>query len=191
VLYRIWRDFENLPHFMSHLESVVTAAGRHSHWIARSTGGRRIEWDAEIVTDQKNRRIAWRSLEGSELRVAGTVVFDRLPGHGRTRLRVSLKYDPPGGVLGAALARLFGNDPAELIERDLREFKRLVESGDLETLLKLPPGRRLARNLTETSPGHSFHEEPPYDVVQDASEDSFPASDPPGWVSTSISRSPW
>src|SRR5688572_29673997 len=66
---RKWRNFENLPRIMTHLESVRVIDDRRSHWVAKanSAGGKRFEWDAEITVDEPNRRIAWRSLPGADV----------------------------------------------------------------------------------------------------------------------------
>jgi len=129
-LYRFWRNFENLPRFMKHLESV-TGEGNRSHWVARGPAGFSVSWEAEIINEQPNSLIAWRSLEGSQVATAGSVHFTRAPGDRGTEVRVTLKYDPPAGKVGALIAGLFGEGPAQQIEEDLRRFRRLAESGQL------------------------------------------------------------
>jgi uncharacterized membrane protein len=125
-LYRTWRNFENLPHFMKHLESVRVFDPVRSHWVARAPGGKTVEWDAEIINEHENEMIAWRSLEGADVDNAGTVRFRSIDGG--TEVRVSLEYDPPGGSLGAAFARYFHEEPGEQIEEDLLRFKQMMES---------------------------------------------------------------
>jgi uncharacterized membrane protein len=128
-VYRFWRNFENLPRFMDHLESVTVLDERRSHWVAKGPGGSRVEWDAVVHNEIPNELIAWRSLEGSEVDNAGSVHF--LPTeNGDTEVRVVLRYDPPAGKLGAAVARLFGEDPGRQIAEDLRRFKQVVEAGE-------------------------------------------------------------
>jgi hypothetical protein len=56
-VYAFFRDFQNLPRFMSHLESVRVDNG-HSHWCAKGPLGTRIEWDAEIVEDLPGKHIS-------------------------------------------------------------------------------------------------------------------------------------
>jgi len=131
-LYELWRDFDGLPRFMSHLVSV-RQDGTHSHWIARGPAGLTVEWDAEIINQEPGRLIAWRSLEGSQVRTAGSVHFMPLPGDRGTEVRVTLKYDPPAGKLGGWLAWLFGADPGRQIREDLRRFKALAEAGEIPT----------------------------------------------------------
>ena len=110
-VYRFWRDFENLPRFMTHLIDVDTTTDGRSHWVAKGPLGLKVEWDAEIVADTPAEVIGWKSLDGSDVDTAGSVRFRELP-HGRgTEVRVNLKYDPPAGKLGRAIAKLFGEAP--------------------------------------------------------------------------------
>ena len=126
-LYRYWRNFENLPRFMNHLESVSVTGGGRSHWVAKAPAGTKVEWDAEIYNEKQGELIAWRTLEGSQVASAGSVRFEEAPGGGSTLVRVSLKYDPPGGRLGSLVARLFGENPQQQIEEDLARFKDIME----------------------------------------------------------------
>jgi uncharacterized membrane protein len=140
-LYRFWRDFENLPRVMSHLESVKDLGNRRSHWVARAPLGTTVEWDAEVITERLNELIGWRSLEGSTVSNAGSVHFTRAPAGGGTLVEVELKYNPPAGKTGAALARLLGEAPELQIEEDLRHFKQLMEAGAVPATGQ-PSGRR-------------------------------------------------
>ena len=132
-LYRYWRQLENLPCFMSHLESVRQLNTKRSHWLAKGPLGTTVAWDAEIITDKPGRTIAWRSLQGSEVDTAGSVHFTPLPGNRGTEVRVVLKYDPPAGKVGAMVAKMLGEAPERQIEEDLRHFKQITESGELPT----------------------------------------------------------
>jgi uncharacterized membrane protein len=127
-LYGFWRNFENLPRFMNHLESVKRFGGNRSHWVAKAPGGTTVEWDAEVYNEKEGEMIAWRTLEGSQVASAGSVHFEPA-GEGATNVRVNLKYDPPGGKLGALVARLFGENPQRQIEEDLARFKEMMEGG--------------------------------------------------------------
>jgi uncharacterized membrane protein len=130
-VYRFWRYFENLPTFMTHVEDVDTTTDGKSHWVARGPLGLRFEWDAEIVTDKPNEVIAWRSLEGSTVENAGAVYFERAAGGRGTVVRVELQYNPPGGAIGAAVAKLFGEEPRQQLYDDLRAFKQILEIGEV------------------------------------------------------------
>ena len=131
-LYRFWRNLENLPRFMRHLESVEKITDSISRWRAKGPGGMTVQWDAEIYNEVPDKLIAWRSLEGSTVVSAGSVNFDVVPGRG-TRVTAHLQYSPPGGRLGARVARLFGRDAGTEIRHDLRRFKRLLETGPVGT----------------------------------------------------------
>ncbi len=138
-LYRFWRDLHNLGRFMSHLESVRTE-GNRSHWVACGPLGTRAEWDAEIITERANELIGWRSLPGSEVDTAGSVHFRALPEGRGTEVCVALKYDPPAGKVGAAVARLFGSSPQAQIREDLRRLKQFMETGEIPTTAGQPRG---------------------------------------------------
>ena len=127
-LYRFWRNLENLPRFMRHLESVERITDTLSRWRAKAPAATTVEWTAEIINEVPNKVIGWRSIEGSDVVSAGSVNFDEAGSS--TRVRVKLQYSPPGGKLGAAVARLFGRDAATEIREDLQRFKQLIETGE-------------------------------------------------------------
>lgn len=126
-VYEFWRTLENLPTVMRHIESV-TSDGRRSHWVAKAPAGMTVEWDAEIIHDERDRLIGWRSLDGSMVAAAGSVHFEPIPG-GATRVWVRFQYDPPGGRLGAWFAGLVGEDPAAQVREDLQRLKEKMEGG--------------------------------------------------------------
>jgi uncharacterized membrane protein len=128
-LYRFWRNLENLPRFMRHLESVERITDTLSRWRATGPGGTSVEWTAEVINEVANKVIGWRSIEGSDVVSAGSVNFEELA-PGQTRVRVRMQYSPPGGKVGAALARLLGRDAGTEIREDLDRFKQLIETGE-------------------------------------------------------------
>ena len=130
-VYSFWRDFSKLPQFMRHLESVTEIDERRSHWVAKAPAGKTVEWDAEITEDVKNERISWRSVEGSEIYNAGTVHFSKAPGDRGTEVRVEFEYDPPFGKLGSKVAMLFREEPGQQVKDDLRNFKQVLEIGEV------------------------------------------------------------
>lgn len=132
-LYQFWRNFENLPQFMDHLESVQARGDRRSHWVAKAPAGQTVAWDAEIVDDRPNEFIAWRSLPGSDISNAGSVRFRPGPEGRGTEVDVRLEYSPPGGLLGVGIAKLFGEEPGQQVAGDLRRFKNLIETGEVPT----------------------------------------------------------
>jgi uncharacterized membrane protein len=146
-LYRYWRQLENLPRIMSHLESVTEIDQKYSHWVARAPGGMTVEWKAEIVSETENREILWRSTEGAQITNAGSVRFVEAPGDRGTEVHVMLSYHPPAGSVGVAVAKLFGEEPQHQIEDDLRRFKQFMEAGEIATTQGQPSGRSLKRQI--------------------------------------------
>ena len=128
-VYRFWRNFENLPRFMDHLESVTVIDENTSHWVAKGPAGSSIDWDAVIHNEIDDELIAWRTLPGAEVSSAGSVHFTPV-GEGATEVRVVLSYDPPAGRLGAAVAKLLGEEPAEQVSEDLRRLKQVMDAGE-------------------------------------------------------------
>jgi len=183
-LYRVWRDFANLPLFMNHLKSVevdVSSGGRTSHWAAKAPLGMDIEWDSELTEDRENAYLAWRSLPGAVIESEGSISFADAPGGRGTTVQVSMQYDSPGGSMGAAFATLFGQEPGQQVREDLRGFKQIMETGEMPTAAYQPSGRVGREKAMPVSPTPRAKRKK--DTVQRASEDSFPASDPPGWIS--------
>jgi uncharacterized membrane protein len=129
-VYGFWRDLENLPRFMEHLESVRVLGQERSHWKARAPAGTTVEWDAETVEERPGELIAWRSLPGADVTNAGNVRFADAPAGG-TEVLVRLSYDPPGGKLAATIAKLFGEEPSLQLSGDLRRFKQVMELGEV------------------------------------------------------------
>lgn len=127
-LYPFWRNLENLPLFMRHLESVERLDERRSRWTALGPLGLPISWEAEIFREEPDRVIAWRSLPGQAIRQAGAVRFVPRADGEFTELRVSLQYSPPLGRAGAAVAHLLGADPEKQIREDLEQMKRMLEA---------------------------------------------------------------
>lgn len=141
-LYRFWRNFENLPHFMKHLKHVSVVNDKRSHWIATAPMGGSVEWDAEIINEQENRLIAWASVEGADIDNSGFVRFQPAPDGRGTEVKVVLEYNPPGGAVAATFAKLFGEEPKQQIGDDLRRFKMLMEAGEIATVEGQPSGRK-------------------------------------------------
>jgi len=143
-LYSFWRNFENLPRFMRHLDSVSetdTGDGR-SHWIAKTPMGSRVEWDAEVVDEREGQLISWRSLPGSQVHNTGSVLFESLPGDRGTMVRATFDLAPPGGAAGRLAAKALGPITKQQVHEDLRRFKNLMEAGEIPTTEGQPEGRR-------------------------------------------------
>ena len=140
--YDLWRNVENLPRFMKHIVSVTAIGPGLTRWVATAPAGTRVEWDAEITNDQPGRLIAWRSLDEADVDHAGVVRFDADATGRGTIVRVEMHYAPPAGRFGAAVAKLFGEEPSQSIQEDLRRFKRLAETGEVPTTDGQSHGRR-------------------------------------------------
>jgi uncharacterized membrane protein len=140
-VYRFWRNFENLPRFMDHLEAVTVIDETRSHWVAKAPAGAKVEWDAVIHNEIENELIAWRSLPGADVRNAGSVHFTPVADGSRTEVRVVLSYEPPAGKLGAVVAKLLGEEPSKQIEDDLRRLKQVMEGSEVPGNSRHPAGR--------------------------------------------------
>lgn len=139
-LYSFWRNLENLPRFMKHIKSVVVQDDTHSHWVANAPLGQDVEWDAVIVNDEPNHLIAWTSAEDAPIENSGFVRFQPTTGDRGTEVKVVMEYQPPGGKLAAAIAKLFGEEPEQQIGDELNRFKQLMEAGEIATTEGQPKG---------------------------------------------------
>ena len=142
--YRFWSNFENLPRFMSHLESVRVLGDRRSEWTMRGPLQMRAKWTAQIVDQRENQWIVWRSDPDSTVPNNGSVQFRKAPGNRGTEVTVAIQYAPPAGPIGKAIASIFGKNPQHVVREDLRHFKQLVEAGEIATTVGQPHGRRSA-----------------------------------------------
>ncbi|MCC5643636.1 SRPBCC family protein [Nostoc sp. CHAB 5824] len=148
-LYHFWHNFENLPRFMKHLKDVKVHNNKQessghatrSHWTTSGVLGGSVEWDADIIEDRENELIAWASVEGADVDNSGFVRFQPAPGDRGTEVKVVTKYNPPGGAIGATIAKLFGEEPEQQIGDDLRRFKMLMEAGEIATTEGQPRGK--------------------------------------------------
>jgi len=140
-IYRFWRNFENLPRIMSHLESVTVVSPERSHWKAQAPMGKAVEWDAVIINEIENELIAWKSVDEATVPNAGSVHFRDAPAGRGTEVKVVLEYQPPAGALGARVAKFLGEDPDTQVREDLRRFKQMIEAGETPTIEGQPSGR--------------------------------------------------
>jgi uncharacterized membrane protein len=129
-LYRFWRNIENLPRFMAHLESVRELDQRRSYWKVRAPLGTTVEWTAEIVEDRPDELISWRSVEGAQVPNSGVVRFVPAPGGRGAEVHFEISYSPPAGLVGTAIATLFGKEPGRQVDGDLRRLKQMLEAGE-------------------------------------------------------------
>lgn len=127
--YAWWRGLTNLPQIMPDVKSVEPQGGSTeiTHWKVAGPLGKTVEWDARIIEDIADEKIAWASVdsERSQVATSGAVRFD--DHGGTTGVEVSLAYDPPAGAVGDAVAALFAN-PQSKVEKALQAFKTTIES---------------------------------------------------------------
>lgn len=146
-VYAFWRQLENLPLFMKHLDSVEDLGNGRSRWVAKTPAGGRVEWEAETLEDRRGELLSWRSVEGSQVYNAGTVRFENASGGRGTAVKVHLELVPPGGIAGRVAARLLGPITKQHVHEDLRRFKNLMEAGEIPSTSGQPAGRRHALHM--------------------------------------------
>ena len=147
-LFAYWRDFKNLPRFMEHLEWVQCETPTRSRWRVRRPNGKCIEWEADIINEHPNELIAWRTLEGSDVRHAGSIRFTPAPGGRGTEVKLAVEYEVAGGKFTSGIAKLFRHSPEQQIREDLRHFKQVMEAGEIPTLEGQPGATDKARHDT-------------------------------------------
>jgi uncharacterized membrane protein len=131
-LYAYWRDFSNLASFMENIVSITPIDDERSHWVVKAPGGRTVEWDARVTEDHAGELLAWTSEPGADVPNSGRVEFREAGARG-TVVTAMIAYDPPAGVVGKIVAKMFQREPAIQARRDLRRFKQLMETGEIAT----------------------------------------------------------
>ena len=142
-LYAYWRDFTNLPSFMDNVISIDVLDDRRSHWVVRAPAGKTVEWDAVITEEIEGSTIAWASTDDADVPNSGRIDFRDAQGGRGTIVTATILYDPPAGVVGKLIAKMFQREPAIQARRDLRRFKQLMETGEIAT------ASRTAKQLAE------------------------------------------
>lgn len=119
--YNQWTQFVDFPQFMSGIKSVTQLGDNRLEWVAEIAGVRR-KWQANIVEQVPDQKVAWAATEGATN--AGAVTFQDVGG-GQTSVRLSLEYEPEGLVekVGDKL-----NVVENQVEGDLDRFKAFIES---------------------------------------------------------------
>jgi uncharacterized membrane protein len=128
-IYRFFRNFENLPRFMTEIERIEVKDDKHSHWVVKAPGDRRVEWDSEVHDEAQDERIGWRTVGDAEVHSQGAVEFKDAPGDRGTEVHVTLRYEPPGGRVGSWVAWLTGREPQHQLKHSLRRLKTVMEIG--------------------------------------------------------------
>ncbi len=132
LLFAFWRDFRLLPSFMDNVERIDVLTPSRSHWVVKAPFGKSVEWDAVITEERQDELIAWASSEGADVVSSGRIEF-RDAGDRGTIVTATIAYEPPAGVLGKLVAKIFQREPAIQARRDLRRFKQLMETGEVAT----------------------------------------------------------
>ncbi len=140
-LYNYWRNEENAPKFMTGVESVMKTGPNKSHWVSGGPFGKTFEWDSEVFQDDPGRMFAWKTLPGADVPHAGMIRFEPNTGGRGTIVTVEINYEPPAGMLGVAVAKLIGQDPDAMTKENLRQFKQLMETGEIPTIKGQSSGR--------------------------------------------------
>jgi len=148
-VYRFWRELENLPSFMDHVESIEGNGNGRSHWKVKAPAGTKVEWDAEVVEDRPGESLVWRSVEGSGIRNSGAVRFVDAPRNQGTEVHVEFEYAAPGGKIGEAVAKAFGEEPTQQAKDDLRRFKQVMETGSVVRSDGSPEGSTARRHIKQ------------------------------------------
>jgi uncharacterized membrane protein len=140
-LYKEWRDFTRFPRFMENVERVEAIDAKRSRWTIKAPGGTSVELVTKLSEDMPGSRIAWQSEPESQIKTEGRVEFlDAGPNRG-TMVRLVMRYDPPAGIVGKGIAKLFQREPKIQSRRDLHRFKSLMETGEIATNAS-PSGRK-------------------------------------------------
>lgn len=146
-LYEEWRDFTRFPRFMENVENVEKLDEKRSRWTIKAPLGSSVEVVTRITEDQPGKAIAWESEPDSQIQTDGRVQFLDAPPERGTYVRLTMRYSPPGGIVGKGLANLFQREPKIQSRRDLKRFKSLMETGEVAT--NASPSGRSSESPTE------------------------------------------
>lgn len=131
-VYAVFRDFSRLPRFMENVERVDALDEYRSHWVVRGPGGKSFEWDARITEEVYGETLTWQSEAGADVANSGRVTFEDAGARG-TVVTATIAYEPPAGMVGKLIAKIFQREPSIQTRRDLRRLKQYLETGEIAT----------------------------------------------------------
>jgi uncharacterized membrane protein len=132
-LFAFWQDFTNLPTFMNAIESIQMTGETRSLWTIKAPAGQTVTLETEVTEVVPDHSIAWRSVEGSDIKTEGRVTFADAPADRGTAVSAEIGYEPPGGDVGRLFAKLFAAEPNIQARHELKRFKMLMEAGEIAT----------------------------------------------------------
>ena len=148
-LFALWLHPDTLPRIMSHFAKITPVNASDALWQVDGPLGKHYSWETRIVEAQPGEVIAWRSLEGGDIPNEGELRFRPAPGEWGTELALTLRFTPPGGMLGKKVTTTFDLLPKEVVSKALHRFKSLAETGEIPTLDGQPAGRHAERQDKE------------------------------------------
>jgi uncharacterized membrane protein len=127
-VFGFFSHYDNFPLFMRNVKRVRDRGNGRSHWTVAGPAGVPVEWDATVTDFVPHELLAWESVAGAPVAHAGRIRFQETP-DGGTRVDIQMRYEPPGGAIGHAVARVLGSDPKSEMDQDLARLKTLIERG--------------------------------------------------------------
>jgi uncharacterized membrane protein len=131
-LYDFWRDTSNLTRIMDNISEIAAIDPKRSRWTVKAPIGREVSWTSVITEDLPGEAITWQSEDGGDVVNNGRIQFIDAGRRG-TVVRATIAYEPPGGMVGKLVAKLFQREPRIQARRDLRRFKQFMETGEVAT----------------------------------------------------------
>jgi len=140
ALRELWLAPGTLPRIMSHFAVVEPIDARVAQWSMEAPLGRTLHWRTRIE-DEAPDQVAGTSLEDADVPNAGTLRFRPAPGGRGTQVTLDVRFDPPGGLIGEGLAKLFHVAPREMVLKALYKFRALALTSEIPTTQPQPAAR--------------------------------------------------
>lgn len=139
-LRALWLQPDTQSRIWAHFADVTASNARTADWVAHGPAGGEYRWRTE-VDDSAPTELRWSTLDGADVANAGTLTFRPAPGERGTELHLNVRFDPPGGVVGEAVSKLFHIVPREIVLKALYQFRALAVTGDIPTTDPQPAAR--------------------------------------------------